>query len=252
MPRSSSFRCLRRCWLRRPRWSARDLARAVLCDHPTGDGQIGRGDVIESFHSGAGPAQCVAQFLRHGVKLDSAVEILGVLAYDPKVDSLAMIARIPGERMRMNELRVELELLAHAHDRAAIREALGAQSRIELFLGFRIGERGNGPEKRGVRAAQNLKCARRKRIAFSLPKLPPDLGFDVFGIESGRVENRTRRGHDFGTDAVAGQPGNDGTATFATRHGLIERPSSCRCFECPGLPHSKCTRRARDPRLLRS
>src|ERR1019366_7919516 len=111
---------------------------------------------------------------------------------------------------------VEVEQLPHADNGAAVGETSRLKLRREFPDGLRRRLRSNRAEESAIRLPQQVKGARRQRIALRAPEIPTDIAAEVVGLEARGVEDQTGGIADLRADAIARQPGYT-----VSRHGFL-------------------------------
>ena len=137
-----------------------DARRGAPRDHPLGDGGV-------------------AAVLR---ALAPGVQPLGVLAHDHQVDARAL---------RRPDVRVQVELAAQAHDRAAV-------------AGHGVVGRGDGAEEGGVRRPRGLEGGGGQGVAVALEGGPAGLGLDQLGVRRKGAQGPNGGRQHLRPDPVAG------------------------------------------------
>ena len=114
------------------------------------------------------------------------------------------VQRIPGKRNAGADASIKIELLAHGHDRTEVRVTLGPQLWLQFPVGFFLRLRSDRAEQAEFVVREQVYGALRQGIALVHPALPADIGMDVLGIESNRIQHAQCLGQNLVPDPIAG------------------------------------------------
>jgi hypothetical protein len=142
----------------------------------------------------------------HGAEFNACIEALGVLPEHHQVDAFLEVEGVAGVGLAGTQAGVEVEHLAHAHDGAAVDEALALESGVQFGLGVphRLG--GDGAEHGGVGSLEEVDGALGEGLPLLAPEFPADVAVGVGGIELQGIQAEPGRLHDLDPHAIPGQP----------------------------------------------
>eukprot|EP00754_Rhynchopus_humris_P012258 Rhum_TRINITY_DN14277_c21_g1::Rhum_TRINITY_DN14277_c21_g1_i1::g.77900::m.77900 len=180
-------------------------------------------ELAELAHLRVGLVEHVEDLLRERVELDAAVHALRVLTVHDPVDVVAVVPRVARDRLAGTEVRVQVELLPHAHDRRCVLDALLLQLRAQLLLRLERRLRRDRREQGDVRLLrrQDVQGALREGVALGLPELPADVRVRVLRLHARRVQHLDAVLHHLRADAVTGEE-SDAVGLRGVPHGAAQ------------------------------